>query len=604
MACRVVFTAVVSAAVVGGAAVRLAEAGRADGDVETKADSGSAAAIDDREIIARIDELVGEQLAAHDVRPAPPATDAEWVRRLYLDLVGRIPTVEELDAFAALPRSSARRTLVDRLLGREYEDEYARYWANVWANTLIGRTGGREPNSPTSRSGLLSYLGDSLRANKPYDRMTAELLTATGDAQPSGEQFNGAVNFLIGKLDDNAVQAAAKTAQVFLGMSVQCTQCHNHPFNEYRQNQFWELDAFFRQARVERDSMGGGRSRAARLVDVDFGGEGRMAGVDSRREIFLEMQDGKLVDRDLASSRAAPIFYELRNGQVQAAYPAFVDGTTLASRLADRGPEFGNSGLLSDVRRREELAKLVLAAPELEQAAVNRMWARLLGYGFTRPVDDMGPHNPPSHPQLLAELAKAYRASGFDSKRLLRWIVLSRTYGASSRMESGGAADDPTKGTPPLFSRFYLRSMEPEQLYASLMAATEADAGLRDFDRDLMQSQWLAQFTTSAGNDEGGESTTFDGTISQALMMMNGELVRRACRTDGGGLLDRVARDESSSNREKFRTLYRAALGRQPGGDETGVCNELLAARGGDVPQTLQDVWWALLNSNEFILVH
>ena len=119
-----------------------------------------------------------------------------------------------------------------------------------------------------------------------------------------------------------------------------------------------------------------------------------------------------------------------------------------------------------------------------------------------------------------------------------------------------------------------------------------------------MKSEWLGRFNRALGNDERAESTVFNGSIPQALMMMNGDLVERACKTDAGGFLDKVANDEGLSNREKFFYLYRAALSRLPGNDEANVCNQLLAARYGDVVQTLQDVWWAVLNSAEFILVH
>ncbi len=189
-------------------------------------------------------------------------------------------------------------------------------------------------------------------------------------------------------------------------------------------------------------------------------------------------------------------------------------------------------------------------------------------------------------------------------KRLARWIVLSEAYGLSSRAGEGQGEDDPAAGKTPLFGRFYLRQMEAEELYESLLAATQADAGLKGFDREAMKSQWLEQFSTAFGNDEKAESTTFNGSIPQALTLMNGDLVRRACTTDAGGFLDRVANYQRLSDREKINYLYRAALGRRPGKDETRVCNELLAARGGDVVETLADVWWAVLNSNEFILVH
>jgi len=247
---------------------------------------------------------------------------------------------------------------------------------------------------------------------------------------------------------------------------------------------------------------------------------------------------------------------------------------------------------------------MMLAAPELERAAVNRMWAHFLGYGFTKPIDDMGSHNPASHPELLEELATAFRSSGFDMKQLMRWIALSEAYGLSSEIGAGNKEDDPELGRPPQFSRFYVRQMGPEQLYESLLTATRADAGLKKFDRDMLKQRWLEQFNTASGNDEATESTSFNGSIPQALTMMNGELVRRACSADSGGFLDQVANDAELSDREKINYLYRAALGRLPGKDETKICNELLASRYGNVVETLQDVWWAVLNSGEFILIH
>jgi hypothetical protein len=587
----------------------------ADSTPQTAAVRASAGAVakSDKDVLARVDELVQAGWKEHELRPSAAATDGEWCRRVYLDLIGRIPTVAELDDFVRSRTAGKRELLVDRLLGDAYREEFARNWTTVWTNLLIGRTGGTERRSLTSRQGLEAYLSGAFLANKPYDQLVRELVTATGDAQPGADDFNGAVNFLLEKLADGGVQATAKTAQVFLGMSVQCTQCHNHPFNDYRQNQFWELNAFFRQARVEREEMADdAMRRQAALVDANFAGEGKTLG-DSRDEIYLEMRDGKLVDRDRAEVEAAPTFYELRNGQVAAAFPAFVDGTRLVDVLAEQGNELGNSGRVTQVDRREELAKLIEGSPQLEAAAVNRMWAHFFGYGFTTPVDDMGPHNAASHPELLELLAAQFRASGFDMRRLMRWIVLSEAYGLSStttgkassgEASTGNAKDDPLLGKPPRFSHFYVRQMQPEQLYESLLAATKADAGLKGFDREALKVQWLAQMNTAVGNDEAAESTTFNGSIPQALMMMNGDLVRRACATDADGFLARVATDAELSDREKIRYLYRAALGRLPGDDETRVCNELLASRGGNVVETLQDVWWALLNSGEFILVH
>jgi len=181
---------------------------------------------------------------------------------------------------------------------------------------------------------------------------------------------------------------------------------------------------------------------------------------------------------------------------------------------------------------------------------------------------------------------------------------LSDPYALSSRIGRGNAKDDPALGIAPQFSRFYVRQMQAEQLYESLLVSTRADATLEKDRRSDLKERWLRQFNTAFGTDDGAEATTFNGSIPQTLMLMNGELVRRACSTGSGSFLDTIANDESLSNRKKIGYLYRAALARRPSKEETKVCNALLASRKGDVVGTLQDIWWAVLNSNEFILVH
>lgn len=578
------------------------------------ADEPTLAAKDNAEVIESINTHLRRSWEEHGLRPAKSASDAEWCRRVYLDLVGRIPTTKELDEFMAKPvrsltqQRAKRAALVDRLLGGEYTADYVNHWTGVWTNILIGRTGGTMRRSITNREGMQDYLADSLFANKSYTAMAEDLITATGSTSFGESDYNGAVNFLIEKLANDGVQATAKTAEIFLGTGVQCTQCHNHPFNDSRQNQFWELNAFFRQAAVEVERDGPGPPASARLVNRDFAGEGRILFQDNRNEVFLDDRNGKLVDRAAVLQAAAPIYYELRNGQMQVAYPAFIDGTRLEDLFADRvsagEPSRGNSGYIEDVNRRQELITLIVESRQFDQAIVNRLWAYFFGYGLTRPFHDMGPHNPPSHPELLDGLGQEFRNSGFDLKALQRWLVLSDAYAASSRISSGNRADDPTKGVMPQFSRFYMRQMQPEQLFESLLVATEADATVAKSERYNFKQRWLRQFDTAFGTDDNAEATTFNGSIPQILMLMNGDLIERACRIGSGSFLDRIANDETLSNREKIGTLYRAALGRRPTPPESNLCNELLVARDGDVVATLQDVWWAVLNSNEFILIH
>lgn len=532
--------------------------------------------------VALINAAVQKGWSDHNLGPSKQATDGEWCRRAYLDLIGRVPTVEELTAYLSDHKNDKRERLVDSLLGDKYNEEYTRNWSTIWTNILIGRTGGNERKSLANREGMTKYLTETLKYNKPYDQMARELITAVGSCRPGDDDFNGASNFLADKMAENGVQATAKTSQIFLGMAVQCTQCHNHPFNEYKQNQFWEMNAFFRQTRVERldDSNDKNKNKkVGRVVNADFKGEG-------------------------GNASKAEIYYELRNGKLKVAYPVFVDGTSLAAVYAKKGEDFGDHGLLSDINRREELTKLVLGSREFDQAMANRMWAHFLGYGFTKPIDDIGPHNPPSNPELLDQLGKSFRDSGFDLKKLMRWIALSEPYSLSSVITGRNQDDDPSLGAKPMFSRFYLRQMEAEQLYESLITATKADNTVTKDRSDAMKDRWIKQFSQAFGTDENDESTTFNGSIPQALTLMNGELIRRATGNQPGSMLAKVAGDPKMDNAQKIRYLYMAGLSRVPTKKELTISNELLVAHKGKVGLALQDIWWAVLNTNEFILIH
>jgi hypothetical protein len=528
-------------------------------------------------------EIINKQIRQgwldNELTPSGPATDEEWCRRVHLDIIGRIPTVDELQTFLKNKSAERKVELVNKLLGEDYVEDYARNWTTIWTNVLIGRTGGTEERSLINRPGMQQYLRRTFQRNKSYDRMVLELITASGSTVPGEEDFNGATNFLVGKYEEKAAQATAKTSQIFLGLQVQCTQCHNHPFNDWKQNQFWEMNAFFRQSRPLR-SFEGREIAKVHLVDEAFEGE--------------DAKDGPA---------KAVLFYELRNGLLKAAYPVFVDGTSLVDVL---GEETGNSGYLEDVIRRQELAKMMLKSPYLDKAIVNRYWAHFLGYGFTKPIDDMGPHNPPTHPELVAALGSELRNHSFDLKQLIRWITLSEAYSLSSKMNANNKKDDPTLGEKPMFSHFYLRQMQAEELYESLIVATDAQkAGGSDYEsQEKTKRQWLQQFSIAFGTDEGDEATTFNGTIPQVLMLMNGELINKATSGEKGSFLDRVANNGKLNNSDKINYLYMAALARKPSKGETGWANQLLLARKGDVVAALQDIWWVLLNTNEFIFNH
>jgi len=522
-----------------------------------------------------INEQVSAGWADAELEPSAAATDGEWCRRVHLDVIGRIPTLDELQAFVGDSSPTKKADLVARLLGDDAVDEYARNWTDIWTTVLIGRD---VENDNVSRPGMRQWLRRAFSKNVPYDRFMEELVTAAGsNTNKEGiDNFNGATNFLSGKMEEGGVQATAKTAQIFLGVQVQCTQCHNHPFNKGKQNQFWEMNAFFRQARTLRRFEQTMDIQSIELVDEDFAGEG-------------------------GDPQAAEIYYELRNGLKKVAYPVFVDGTEISQ--SGYLPGKSENGEAYGTNRRQELARLIKASPFMPKAIVNRMWAHFLGYGFTKPVDDLGDHNPPSHPELLDGLAEQFREQSFDLKELIRWIVLSKPYGLSSRVSAKNAKDDPTLGEKPRFSHFYLRQMRAEDLYESLLTATAADQSRAGEAAAKKKDEWLGQFIIAFGTDEGDDATTFNGSITQVLMMFNGDLVKVATSTGKGGFLDRVA-TAGGKNSAKIDALYLAALARKPSAKEVAAANKLIVDRKGDAIGALQDIWWAVLNSNEFIVNH
>lgn len=521
--------------------------------------------------VEKINELVRKSWADFNLSPSARESDAKWVRRLYVDLLGRIPSPAEQLEFADDKAEDKRAALVQRLLYDDrYTLDYARNWTTIWTNLLIGRTGGTGNNSLVSREGMQKYLRDSFARNKPYDKMVHELITATGSTKPGIDNFNGATNFLADKVnEENATLATSSVSKLFLGLQIQCTQCHNHPFNDWKQDKYWEFNAFFRQTRSLRRFVSGTNDIAsAELIDQDYAGESN-------------------------NPEKADLFYELRNGLVKVAYPVFVDGTKI-----------NPSGYVQDVNRRQELSKLVLGSPFFAQAAINRTWGHFYGYGFTKPIDDLGSHNVPSNIELLNYLAEEFRKSEFDQKKLIEWLVLSEAYQLSSKVNDGNERDDPTLGEVPQFSHYYIRPFAAEELYESLLLLTRGPSDESNYQTtEEQKSAWLRQFSREFGTDEGDESIDFSGTIAQVLMMFNGDMVRAATKADGGGMLQQILQDPKTHARAKIERMFEAALARKPSHKETNAFMQMVQSSNTPV-EGMEDIWWALLNSNEFIFNH
>jgi hypothetical protein len=520
-------------------------------------------------LIGFINESIRKNWIDNSIEPSQPADDAEWLRRVYLDIVGHIPPVEELEAFLADKNKAKRSLVIDRLLD---DPGYVRQATAIWTNLLIGR------NAPDGqmgvarrRAGLQKFLREAFAKNRPWSDVVFDLLAAEGHFEEHGE-----VNFLLTHLNDGAVPATAISARLFLGIQVQCTQCHNHPFNDWKQNQFWEFNSFFKQARAVEH----------RKYDEKTGRQ-----VFDYAELLPQEFDGG-------------VYFELRNGLMKVAFPRFGTASVDPGRATNR---------------RRELAKLLTQGdqPMVAEALVNRLWGHFFGQSFTRQADDMGPHNPPSHPDVLTRLTNEFVRSGYDQKQLMRWICQTEAYQLTSQYNESNTVDDPAAGEVPLFSHMYVKPMTAEQLYDSLLIVSQGDVSgrVRWEQSEQQRQEWLQQFVTTFDTEENNEESTFKGSIPQSLMMMNGELVDRAVSIAPGSYLAKIL-SEKGSETEKITKLSLAALSRPPTVKEIASIKKLLRSspahraprdRQRQVAvhsEGLQDVYWAFLNSSEFILNH
>jgi hypothetical protein len=516
--------------------------------------------LDPKGLAERIDYHLGTAHGVAKVQPAPLADDAEYLRRAWLDLGGRIPSVPEARDFLDDKRTDRRERLVESLLT---SPRYAAHFGRVWRALLL-------PEATTSfnvrfqAQGFEAWLRKHLGVNSGYDVMVRELLTMPlGNQAGRQAAFRGGggdptpIGFYIAK-EVKAENLGAATARMFLGLRLECAQCHNHPFAKWKRDQFWSLAAFF--AGVQRQGNG----------DFSFpNGE-----VADRRELTIP-----------GTERV-----------VQAAYP---DGAT---------PKWN-----SKESARQTLADWVTSPtnPYFAKAAVNRLWAYLFGNGLVEPIDDMvGSDTVNSHPALLNELAQQFIEHKFDLKYLLKSITLSQAYQRSS------IRTHPSQEDPRQFARMPLRGLSPEQLFDSIAEATRYNDGSpanQQFfpGNNSARAQFLALFSNQA--DKSTDHTT---SILQALALMNGQVTATATHLQNSGTLAAIVDAPFMDTPERIETLYLAALSRRPSPKELSKLIAYVDGGGTDAdkPATpgddqryaraLADVFWALLNSGEFVLNH
>ncbi len=510
------------------------------GSTPANAADSTGTRLDSRALARHIDEALDARIRSEQVSLSPPSSDSEFLRRVYLDITGHIPSAEKAAAFLDSRDANKRAKLIDELLDGT---GYGKHQADIWQNLLLPRT---SDNRAVPFDKMTKWLEESFNANKPWDQTVRAILTAEGDMDTNGAVVYFLANATPDKLTDNATR-------LFLGVQLQCAQCHNHPFTEWKQNEYWGMAAFFTKVRLE----GNPRQAAMRqaTVKVNEGGRGRP----------LRLPD--------SAKRLPPKF-------LQGEQPPLSTGAAYRPVLADWMTSSKN--------------------PYFSKAMVNRTWAQFFGRGIVNPVDDMHDGNAPSHPQLLADLSAQLVAGGFDLKQLIRGICNSRAYQRTSK-PSGGNRD----AGPELFSRMAVKVLTPEQLYDSLeqvLGPIPRPARPRPPQNAVAAAVLRnitprTQFVNFFKGDDNADPTEYQAGIPQVLRMMN------APRLNNAAMLTPILR-AGKAPAQVVEHLYLATLSRRPSNHELSRTLALVRKHSDQPRQAYADILWALLNSSEFMLNH
>ncbi len=488
-----------------------------------------------------IDGHVWDKLQRLGITPSEPAGDAAFLRRAYLDVIGRLPTPDEARAFLADQSPDRRAALVDRLLE---QPEYADFWANKWADLL-------RPNpyrvGTKAVLNLDAWLRESFRQNKPYDQFVRELITARGSTFRNG----AAVVFRDRREPD---EIAPLVSQLFLGVRLECAKCHHHPFEVWGQDDFYSLAAYF--ARVGRKGTG--------LSPPISGGE--------------------------------EIVFTAPSGQVK--HP--LTGQVLPPR-----PLFGKAPADDpDADPRQALADWVTSSenPYFAKVIVNRVWADLMGRGLVDPIDDLRATNPPTNGPLLDALADDFRKQGCDLKKLLRRIMTSHVYGLSSKPTERNVGD--TRNFSRHY-RQRLRAEVLLDAVGDITGVPEsfsaAPPGTRAMELWTVrtQSAFLDSFGRPDPNRDPPCERTGETTVVQALHLMNSPELHRKVTSDAGRAAALAAGKKTPA--EIVDELYLLVYSRPPSEDERAYGVKLFEEPGAKRREVTEDLLWALLNTPEFI---
>jgi hypothetical protein len=489
-----------------------------------------------------IDDAVFAKLHKLRIVPADLCTDMEFLRRVHLDIIGALPTIAEREAFLADPNPKKREALVDNLISRK---EFSEMWTMKWAELLQIRTFNMGDKQVSYKAALNYYnwLRDRISANTPFNEVIKELLAAEG-----GTFSTPATNFF--QIEQDVLKLTENIAQVFMGTRIQCAQCHNHPFDRWTMEDYYGFASFF--AQVKRKSAEDPRER------IVFDGEGEVP--------------------HLLTKKPVP--------------PKFLGGST---------------PVLEKQTRRQAVADW-LAAPDnpwFARNVANITWSHFFGIGIVNPVDDMRISNPPSNPELLDALAEKFVSYNFDLKKLVRDICTSRTYQLSSKTNATNATDDRN------FSHSLIRRIRAEVLLDAISQVTQTPNKFKGLPLGARATQiadgntsnfFLTTFGRASRATVCSCEVKLEPNLSQALHLLNGDNTNN--RINQGKVLSPLL-EQKKSNEEILKHLYLSALCREP---TEGEMKNLLEPLKTDDPkmrrEVLNDIFWAILNSKEFIFNH
>jgi hypothetical protein len=498
----------------------------------------------ERDTAAKVDVALRQTLPPGAAVPAI-VDDATFLRRVMLDLTGKVPGPAEIRRFVDDPASDKRARKIDELLQSK---EYAVNWGRYWRDALTYHT-------PASANYLRwklfdDWWTDQLHRNRPWDQVVTALVTATGI---NDEQ--APVNYLTA-LYGNPVEIAATTSRVFLGVQIQCAECHDAKTEPWKREQFHELAAFFGRAKI--------------IQHKDVNGRGTPYAIEPRAEGQYGMTDKK------------------NPGRLIAMQPRFLTGESVDQDAPDG-------------ERRAALARFLTSPknPWFAKAYVNRVWTSLMGWGFYPSVNDLGPGASPRYAKALEILEKDWIASGYDVRWLFRTLALTEAYGRQLQPPS-------PSGTVAL--AVCPVRLRPEQVFEALQKALGFDENDKSIPAPAAMSAPALQRHTGLRNmvyqafkaNPSLPQQEIQATIPQALLMMNSALVHAYTAAQGKTVLAELLK-EDKNDEQIVTSLYERVLARKPTDEEKEICLRYVA-KVSNRTEALEDVLWSLVNSTEFLI--